>query len=159
MGDKRLLPCPDGLIKPGFTFKRSDLIHTKGKVENERFLSIALHQGAARKSKVTVTMETLDKIPQRDPTILTVAYKRHRIYLLSKREPQASQEPQAILNYNCVDTSSLYDNRELLWLSESYADACGFPCVLQEAEDATMGRDVFNEKPALEDILAADNGR
>ena len=59
-----------------------------GKVENERFLRIALHQGAARKSKVTVTLETLDKIPQRDPTIMAVAFKRQRIYLLSKREPQ-----------------------------------------------------------------------
>lgn len=64
------------------------LLFYAGKVENERFLSIALHQGAARKSKVTVTMETLDKIPQRDPTIVAVAFKRQRIYLLSKREPQ-----------------------------------------------------------------------
>ena len=31
-------------------------------------------------------------------------------------------------------------------------------CALQEADDATMGRDVFNEKPALEDLLAAENG-
>ena len=63
-------------------------VHPAGKVENERFLRIALHQGAARKSKVTVTLETLDKIPQRDPTIMAVAFKRQRIYLLSKREPQ-----------------------------------------------------------------------
>ncbi len=33
-------------------------------------------------------MDTLDKMPQRDPTILAVAYKKQRIYLLSKREPQ-----------------------------------------------------------------------
>ena len=32
------------------------------------------------------------------------------------------------------------------------------PCYVQEADDATMGRDVFNEKPALEDLLAAENG-
>lgn len=85
-----------------------------GKVENERFLHLALHQGAAKKSKVTVTEETLDKLPQRDPTLMAVAFKRQRVYLFTKREPQ-------------------------------------------EAEDATMGRDVFNEKPAAEDMMAEDN--
>ncbi|GAX76906.1 hypothetical protein CEUSTIGMA_g4352.t1 [Chlamydomonas eustigma] len=84
-----------------------------GKVENERFVRVALHQGTAKKSKLAVTMETLDKMPQRDPTIMAVAFKRQRIYLLTKREPQ-------------------------------------------EVEDATLGRDVFNERPALEDLMAAE---
>ena len=30
--------------------------------------------------------------------------------------------------------------------------------VSQEAEDATLGRDVFNEKPALEDLMGAEAG-
>lgn len=59
-----------------------------GKVENERFVRIALHQGSMKKAKVAITLETLDKIPQRDPTIMAVAFKRQRVYLLSRREPQ-----------------------------------------------------------------------
>jgi len=117
-----------------------------GKVENERFLSIALHQGTARKSKVMVTLETLDKIPQRDPTILTVAFKRQRIYLFSKREPQ-------------VNIGSGLDPPARFMPVTTKPPVIPPNLHLQEAEDATMGRDVFNEKPALEDVLAADNGR
>eukprot|EP00798_Chlamydomonas_sp_ICE-L_P002191 gene2191-33745_t len=28
-----------------------------------------------------VTLETLDKLPQRDPTLVTAAFKKHRIFL------------------------------------------------------------------------------
>eukprot|EP00798_Chlamydomonas_sp_ICE-L_P002193 gene2193-33747_t len=51
-----------------------------GKVENERFLRIALYQGMPKK-KIKVTLETLDKLPQRDPTLVTAAFKKHRIFL------------------------------------------------------------------------------
>ncbi|KAG1663107.1 hypothetical protein FOA52_010510 [Chlamydomonas sp. UWO 241] len=81
-----------------------------GKVENERFVSVALHQGAAKNSKVTVTEETLDKLPPRDPTLVAVAFKRQRLYLFSGREPE-------------------------------------------EAGEASLGRDVFNEKPQAEDVI------
>ena len=58
-------------------------------------------------------METLDKIPQRDPTVMALAFRKPRVYLLSKREPE-------------------------------------------DVEEAALGRDVFNEKPILQDIAEAD---
>jgi peptidylprolyl isomerase domain and WD repeat-containing protein 1 len=119
-----------------------------GKVENERFLHLALHQGAAKKSKVTVTEETLDKLPQRDPTLMAVAFKRQRVYLFTKREPQVGGGEGRAALLCCFARGGVVDcplpRRLFPWL--------------QEAEDATMGRDVFNEKPAAEDMMAEDNG-
>ncbi|KAJ3681569.1 hypothetical protein LUZ60_016058 [Juncus effusus] len=88
-----------------------------GKVENnDRFLKIALYQGDKSNKKVrkmpTVAANANEtKEPLTDPTLLCCAFKKPRIYLFSRREPE-------------------------------------------EAEDATKGRDVFNEKPAAEDLLA-----
>eukprot|EP00195_Chlamydomonas_chlamydogama_P017111 CAMPEP_0202896044 /NCGR_PEP_ID=MMETSP1392-20130828/5126_1 /ASSEMBLY_ACC=CAM_ASM_000868 /TAXON_ID=225041 /ORGANISM="Chlamydomonas chlamydogama, Strain SAG 11-48b" /LENGTH=643 /DNA_ID=CAMNT_0049581267 /DNA_START=76 /DNA_END=2003 /DNA_ORIENTATION=+ len=90
------------------------VVRILGKVENtERFTRVALYQGVPKKTKMKVTLETLDKLPQRDPTLVAVAHRKQRFYLFSKREPQ-------------------------------------------DAEDVKLGRDVFNEKPALEDMLSAD---
>eukprot|EP00897_Mesotaenium_endlicherianum_P002680 jgi/Mesen1/243/ME1143095C07533 len=86
-----------------------------GKVENtERFLRIALFQGGHEKkaSKIAAIANAGDqKGPLTDPTLLCCAFKKHRLYLFSRREPE-------------------------------------------EGEDATQGRDVFNEKPPPEELLA-----
>ncbi|KAL2608859.1 hypothetical protein R1flu_027432 [Riccia fluitans] len=88
-----------------------------GKVENtERFLRIALYQGGSSSKKVkkipSVVMNANDQHePLTDPTLICCAFKKHRFYLFSRREPE-------------------------------------------EAEDATKGRDVFNEKPPPEELLA-----
>ncbi|XXG77109.1 hypothetical protein AAC387_Pa08g1334 [Persea americana] len=88
-----------------------------GKVENnDRFLRIALYQGdrsskKVRKIPAAASNANESKEPFVDPTLLCCAFKKHRIYLFSRREPE-------------------------------------------EPEDATKGRDVFNEKPPPEELLA-----
>ncbi|GLJ43882.1 hypothetical protein SUGI_0914730 [Cryptomeria japonica] len=91
-----------------------------GKVENnERFLRVALYQGGSGSKRVkrmpaaaANVMENRE--PFVDPTILCCAFKKHRIYLFSRREPE-------------------------------------------EPEDATKGRDVFNEKPPPEELMAVSD--
>ncbi|XP_026423818.1 peptidyl-prolyl cis-trans isomerase CYP71 isoform X1 [Papaver somniferum] len=91
-----------------------------GKVENnDRFLKIALYQGdrnskKVRKIPVAAANVNEGKDPLTDPTLLCCAFKKHRIYLFSRREPE-------------------------------------------EPEDATKGRDVFNEKPPADELLAASD--
>ncbi|KAJ7562782.1 hypothetical protein O6H91_03G084400 [Diphasiastrum complanatum] len=88
-----------------------------GKVENnERFLRIALYQGGSSSKKVKkVPAAAINVMEQRepltDPMLICCAFKKHRFYLFSRREPE-------------------------------------------EAEDATKGRDVFNEKPPPDELLA-----
>ncbi|XP_072981015.1 peptidyl-prolyl cis-trans isomerase CYP71 isoform X2 [Typha angustifolia] len=91
-----------------------------GKVENnDRFLRIALYQGdksnkKVRKIPAAAANVNESKEPLIDPTLLCCAFKKHRIYLFSRREPE-------------------------------------------EPEDATKGRDVFNEKPPPEELLAVSD--
>ncbi|MCL7028182.1 hypothetical protein MKW94_007373 [Papaver nudicaule] len=91
-----------------------------GKVENnDRFLKIALYQGDRNSKKVrkipaAAANVNENKDPLTDPTLLCCAFKKHRIYLFSRREPE-------------------------------------------EPEDATKGRDVFNEKPPADELLAASD--
>ncbi|KAK3041246.1 hypothetical protein RJ639_001529 [Escallonia herrerae] len=90
-----------------------------GKVENnDRFLRIALYRGDQGCKKVrkvpAAAANANDKEPLTDPTLLCCAFKKHRIYLFSRREPE-------------------------------------------EPEDATKGRDVFNEKPPPDELLAASD--
>ncbi|CAN6695481.1 unnamed protein product [Malus baccata var. baccata] len=89
-----------------------------GKVENnDRFLRIALYQGdksskKVRKIPAAAANVNESKEPLTDPTLICCAFKKHRIYLFSQREPE-------------------------------------------EPEDATKGRDIFNEKPPADELLAA----
>ncbi|XWS28600.1 hypothetical protein CRYUN_Cryun25bG0084400 [Craigia yunnanensis] len=91
-----------------------------GKVENnDRFLRIALYQGdrsskKVRKIPAAAANVNESKEPLTDPTLLCCAFKKHRIYLFSQREPE-------------------------------------------EPEDATKGRDVFNEKPPADELLAVSD--
>lgn len=91
-----------------------------GKVENnERFLRIALYQGGSGSKKVkrvptAAANANENREPFVDPTVLCCAFKKHRIYLFSRREPV-------------------------------------------EPEDATKGRDVFNEKPPPEELMAVSD--
>ncbi|KAJ9188701.1 hypothetical protein P3X46_000071 [Hevea brasiliensis] len=91
-----------------------------GKVENnDRFLQIALYQGdrsskKVRKIPAAAANANESKEPLTDPTLLCCAFKKHRIYLFSRREPE-------------------------------------------EPEDSTKGRDVFNEKPPADELLAVSD--
>nr|KAJ0212943.1 hypothetical protein LSAT_V11C400196280 [Lactuca sativa] len=65
-----------------------------GKVENnDRFLRIALYQGdqsskKVRKIPAAAVNVNESKDPMTDPTLLCCAFKKHRIYLFSRREPE-----------------------------------------------------------------------
>lgn len=91
-----------------------------GKVENnDRFLRIALYQGDKSSKKLRKIPSAAANVndakePLMDPTLLCCAFKKHRIYLFSRREPE-------------------------------------------EPEDATKGRDVFNEKPPPDELLAVSD--
>lgn len=91
-----------------------------GKVEsNDRFLRIALYQGdrsskKVRKIPAAAANANESKEPLIDPTLLCCAFKKHRIYLFSQREPE-------------------------------------------EPDDPTKGRDVFNEKPSADELLAVSD--
>lgn len=88
-----------------------------GKVEsNDRFLKIALYQGdrsskRVRKMPAASANVNESKEPLVDPTLLCCAFRKHRLYMFSRREPE-------------------------------------------EPEDTTKGRDVFNEKPPADELLA-----
>ncbi|XP_020592745.1 peptidyl-prolyl cis-trans isomerase CYP71 isoform X2 [Phalaenopsis equestris] len=91
-----------------------------GKVENnDRFLRIALYQGDKSSKKIRKIPSAAANVndakePLVDPTLFCCAFKKHRIYLFSQREPE-------------------------------------------EPEDATKGRDVFNEKPPPDELLAVSD--
>eukprot|EP00250_Pteridium_aquilinum_P011322 c19990_g2_i1 orf=539-2413(-) len=91
-----------------------------GKVENtERFLRVALYQGGSGGKRVKklpggASNAMDEREPFADPTLVCCAFKKHRFYLFSRREPE-------------------------------------------EAEDASKGRDVFNEKPPPEELLAVSD--
>lgn len=59
-----------------------------GKVENtERFVRIALFQSTTRVAKLLKLAGPDAKAPEQDPTIVAGAFKKPRIYLFSRREP------------------------------------------------------------------------
>ncbi|KAI8607924.1 hypothetical protein BC830DRAFT_1157432 [Chytriomyces sp. MP71] len=68
-----------------------------GKMENQRFLNIALYQGAPKKKGlVTHAMAASDNATLRDseavdPTLFCTAYKRNRFYILTRREPDSGE--------------------------------------------------------------------
>ncbi|KAJ3242477.1 hypothetical protein HDU81_003185 [Chytriomyces hyalinus] len=68
-----------------------------GKMENQRFMNIALYQGAPKKkSIVTHAMAASENAALRetenlDPTIFATAYKRNRFYILTRREPDSGE--------------------------------------------------------------------
>ena len=69
------------------------VVRLLGKTENQRFMNIALYQGAPKK-KALLTMamasseNTLVKDSERrDPTLVCTAFKQNRFYLFSQREP------------------------------------------------------------------------
>lgn len=94
-------------------------VRTIGKMENVRFVHLALHQGKPKKAKAAVTMEMeASENPSLqsggpDPMLFSTASKKNRFYVFSTRLPNLSGDSD---------------------------------------------RDVFNEKPSREEILAATQG-
>ncbi|XP_015779408.1 PREDICTED: peptidylprolyl isomerase domain and WD repeat-containing protein 1-like [Acropora digitifera] len=94
-------------------------VRTIGKMENVRFVHLALHQGKPKKAKAAVTLEMeASENPSLqsggpDPMLFSTASKKNRFYVFSTRLPNLSGDSD---------------------------------------------RDVFNEKPSREEILAATQG-
>ncbi|TQE02108.1 hypothetical protein C1H46_012294, partial [Malus baccata] len=117
-----------------------------GKVENnDRFLRIALYQGdksskKVRKIPAAAANVNESKEPLTDPTLICCAFKKHRIYLF-----------RFVLGGNL-------DNGKSSW-KEEIGLSFGIIGLNQrepeEPEDATKGRDIFNEKPPADELLAA----
>lgn len=42
--------------------------------------------------KIRVGAPELDKLPQRDPTLIATAYKKQRLYLFTRREPADAED-------------------------------------------------------------------
>ncbi|TPX34041.1 hypothetical protein SmJEL517_g03184 [Synchytrium microbalum] len=69
-----------------------------GRGETQRFMNLALYQGAPRK-KTLITMAmaasdnpALQNAELSDPTLFCTAYKRNRFYLFTQRDPNEAQE-------------------------------------------------------------------
>lgn len=68
-------------------------VRTIGKMENVRFVQLALHQGKAKKSKAAVTMEMeASENPSLQtagpaPMLFCTASKKNRFYIFSSRQP------------------------------------------------------------------------
>ncbi|KAJ1554925.1 hypothetical protein HK405_003717, partial [Cladochytrium tenue] len=72
-----------------------------GKMENQRFMNIALYQGAPRRKNVlTLAMAASDNTlikesEETDPTIIATAFKKNRFYLFSNRDPDSETSGSA----------------------------------------------------------------
>ncbi|KAJ3279033.1 Peptidyl-prolyl cis-trans isomerase cyp15 [Borealophlyctis nickersoniae] len=77
--------------------RTNKVVRLVGKQENQRFLNMALYQGAPkRKNLVTLAMAASDNPVYKesevtDPTLFCTAYKRNRFYCISKREPDSEE--------------------------------------------------------------------
>lgn len=65
------------------------VVRLLGKVENtERFVRIALYQGQSLKTKIAKVAGPGQAAPEQDPTLVALAYRKQRLYLFTKREPE-----------------------------------------------------------------------
>ncbi|KAL9951874.1 hypothetical protein ACROYT_G044613 [Oculina patagonica] len=105
-------------------------VRTIGKMENVRFVQLALHQGKAKKTKVAVTMEMeASENPSLqttgpDPMLFCTASKKNRFYVFSTRQPDLSYK-QSMKKKDA--NSVLKCNRD------SYLPVCHWPCHLDNA--------------------------
>ncbi|EGG14037.1 WD40 repeat-containing protein [Cavenderia fasciculata] len=68
------------------------VVRVLGKIENStRFLGLALYQG---KNSGDATLGTKKRDAENDPTIFCLAYKKQRFYMLSRREPEDTDNPE-----------------------------------------------------------------
>lgn len=115
-----------------------------GKLENIRVVQLSLFQGVAKTMQVapTVEMKASDNPALRsvepDPTIFCTAFKKNRFYMVRKQ--------------NLTFTSLWF----MFYRGQSVCFYSKF--TKREAEDtksADSDRDIFNEKPSKEEVMAA----
>ncbi|KAF6720042.1 Peptidylprolyl isomerase domain and WD repeat-containing protein 1 [Oryzias melastigma] len=111
-----------------------------GKLENIRVLHLSLFQGVAKAMQVAPTVEmkasdnpALENV-EPDPTIFCTAFKKNRFYMVRRQQN--------------------FSQRFLLFFTFMFR----FKFTKREPEDtksADSDRDVFNEKPSKEEVMAA----
>eukprot|EP00854_Cymbomonas_tetramitiformis_P003437 gene3437-4318_t len=68
-------------------------VRVVGKVENtERFLRLALYQGVPKAKRARTAAGGESKPVEKDPTLICTAYKKDRLYLFSRREPEDAED-------------------------------------------------------------------
>ena len=155
-----------------------------GRLENARFLTVAMFQGSAKKPKAAVTMEmeasenpVLQEVYQ-DPMLFCTALKKNRFYLFSRRNPEDTQGwglYKAIIQvvmllqsewwhwlavmpgrnnsfcggmmHNMVYVTAVAGSTHEWWAARFM--------VSYIAHFSDSDRDVFNEKPSKEELVAA----
>uniref|UniRef100_A0A7M4FIJ0 peptidylprolyl isomerase n=1 Tax=Crocodylus porosus TaxID=8502 RepID=A0A7M4FIJ0_CROPO len=125
-------------------------IRILGKQENIRVMQLALFQGVAKKHRAAVTIEmkasenpVLQNI-QADPTIVCTAFKKNRFYMcfyhgiLAGCKGMATDCLDVQITVLGIDTYTSFTKREP-----------------EDTKSADSDRDVFNEKPSKEEVMAA----
>lgn len=93
------------------------LVKILGKTESqERFLSISLFQGKALRNNSGIigtggASSQGDKVM--DPTLFTIAYKRNRFYMFTKREPAELETEKKLLKRDVMNEKSGKDDIQL----------------------------------------------
>ncbi|KAJ3220572.1 hypothetical protein HK099_004201 [Clydaea vesicula] len=79
-----------------FNIVTNKIVRVIGKNETQRFLHLALYQGAPKKKNMfTMAMAASENSlikdsEKRDPTLFCTSYKKNRFFLFSKREPETA---------------------------------------------------------------------
>jgi peptidylprolyl isomerase domain and WD repeat-containing protein 1 len=72
------------------------VVRILGKVENtERFLRVALYQSGGRAATKGKLAGTSGRKGQLEPTVMTCAYRRQRLYIFTRREPPEQEDALA----------------------------------------------------------------
>lgn len=117
-----------------------------GKLENIRVVQLSLFQGVAKAMQVAPTVEmkasdnpALENV-EPDPTIFCTAFKKNRFYMVRSHDAQREGDKAAAFL------------RLLIHLFSSFKFSKREP---EDTKSADSDRDIFNEKPSKEEVMAA----
>ncbi|KAJ3195580.1 hypothetical protein HK101_011723 [Irineochytrium annulatum] len=108
-----------------------------GRMENHRFMNIALYQGAPRKKAVlTHAMAasenvTLKEAETTDPTLFCTAFKRNRFFIFSKRDPDGEDNASAGQSRDIFNEKPSREEQTVATISNSNLKAAlGSQCII-----------------------------
>lgn len=122
-----------------------------GKLENIRVVQLSLFQGVAKAMQVAPTVEmkasdnpALENV-EPDPTIFCTAFKKNRFYMVRSHDiTRQLQGDKAVVFPQLVSP--------LIHLFSSLQFSKREP---EDTKSADSDRDIFNEKPSKEEVMAA----
>lgn len=92
-----------------YNIEKKEVVKVIGKNEHERFLKLAVFQGKPmRNPSGTATSEGERR--KTDPTIYATAFKKHRFYIFSKREPE--QDAEGFMNRDVINEAATREEHE-----------------------------------------------